>query len=618
MMQNFTLLIQRISAVLLLITLSSNLAVSQVFWSETFDSGIPSSWSTFDNDSDFNWEATDVGPQGPYAIDPLHEAGSGETWIIYDSDLDCSGSQDAWITSDAIDCSSAPVVWMGFDQVYRDFYDSTYVVVSTDNVNWTFFNVNGEAAPNDSGAASILIDISAVAAGQSTVYIGFNYLSTAATQPSNLAGCGYSWQVDNIELTDEDPRPANDMRVNDNFYAIAPSVITPLSQVEAFGFLADIENVGGETQTSVNLNISIVDNDSGDEVYTEDLAYGMIESDSLAENVPFASAGFTPPAQLGTYTGTYTVSADETDGDESNNTQSFDFFVSDDFFAKEVGATIPISPATSNWDPGEALSWAYGNYFYVPNGSEFAATEASFGLFNADELEGQSVTLWLYKWTDDGDELAQQSERERVGFGVYEIQGDEGFDIISVPLFNFLDQSLGVPLEDNTPYILMAEYVGLNDQTTMVLLGSDEFDYGAQILRSREIGTPRFGSLLGIGDDTEDYSTLGFGYDLVPVVRFSIEEIVSTEEALTNENLVDIFPNPTKDVVNIQVDLEETTSEMMIQIYSVDGKQLMTQSYEAVKAGTFTINVQDLTAGTYLMNIITDAGNRTKRFMIQQ
>lgn len=49
-----------------------------------------------------------------------------------------------------------------------------------------------------------------------------------------------------------------------------------------------------------------IENEDGDVVYTEDLPYGTVQVDSIAENIPFNGDGFKPDAE-GVYTGTYTV-----------------------------------------------------------------------------------------------------------------------------------------------------------------------------------------------------------------------------------------------------------------------------------------------------------------------
>ena len=162
--------------------------------------------------------------------------------------------------------------------------------VSTNGTDWTDFTafpglVTG--APNP-GAERwsfnpqySIIDISSVAAGESMVYIQWQW----------QGNWEYMWNLDDVALYDADPTalfvPGNDMQVNSNFYAVAPNVQWPLSMVETFGFLADIQNVGTNDQTNVNLNVTIVNDATSAEVYNMDLSYGTIGSDSLAENELF-------------------------------------------------------------------------------------------------------------------------------------------------------------------------------------------------------------------------------------------------------------------------------------------------------------------------------------------
>jgi hypothetical protein len=420
----------------------------------------------------------------------------------------------------------------------------------------------------------------------------------------------YFWVVDDIQLTERVP---HDMQANGNFYAIAPNVWWPVSQLEAFGFLCDIENRGGEDQTNVNLNITITDDNGGAQVYSEDEAYGTIEVDSLAENVSFGS--FTPPAGVITsYTGVYTVSADSVDVNPDNNTQSFNFEVTDTIFAKETAPNRDIYPASDNWNVGDPRSWAYGNHYFTPAGDGFFANSATFSIdVSADaNAAGQSLQIVLYEWNDvniDGN--ADPDERDRVASHLYIIDGSETFDeLITVPLTN-LFTGVTTELSDDQDYILMIEFIA-EDETRVDFGAGSALDYGAMVLNSEQQGNPRYAGMLGIAGDleSESYSSLGFGRNFVPVVRLNIGEtpiFSSTQEPIVAD-AVKVFPNPASDQTQVDLQLPQVSERVEIELLSVTGSQLSYRQIQNVQNVSETINLNGLASGTYFVRVVTDFG----------
>src|SRR5690606_20037588 len=122
---------------------------------------------------------------------------------------------------------------------------------------------------------------------------------------------------------------------------------------------------------------------------------------------------------LTTYRGSYQIYSDSVDFDESDNFRYFDFETSDSTFAKEVGATTSVRPADNGWEDGEPHSWAFGNSFFVVNGSpDWYASTATFAIGTpAPELVSRLITVSLYRWVADTnqDGIMDPSERNRVG-----------------------------------------------------------------------------------------------------------------------------------------------------------------------------------------------------------
>ena len=215
-------------------------------------------------------------------------------------------------------------------------------------------------------------------------------------------------------------------------------------------------------------------------------------------------------------------------------------------------------------------------------------------------------------------------ERTKVGFYVYEIQGNESTSaLITVPLSNFPSGSPGpVDLESNTAYVLMLEY-STNDQVDLALVASEEMDYSAMSFRSELDGIPegnaRYAGLLGINGDLESeaYWTVGFGQDIVPVVRLNIAPTVSTKNPLAAENVLEISPNPANNQINVKVNLVEAQERVSVRIMDVNGRLIIDQPYSNLKNETLEFDLSNFTSGAYFLHFITDDGVRTERFIVQ-
>jgi hypothetical protein len=622
--------------------LAFNPLLAQPFFEEDFDGGIPATWTLEEPISSggpfSSWIHTDDGPQGPFLVDPIESTTAANGWAMFDSDSDCNDTagQDAWLISPLLDCTDKTAVYLQFQTYYRRFNDLAFVMVGTDLGDlgsWTEIEVFpgitnnswGDGATTGAAAANpqnILIDLSDEMAGESAVYFAFRFFSDPSTiQAGTLYGCAYSWQIDDVVLTEDNPLPPHDMQANDNWFAVAPNVLWPASQLEPFSFICDIQNVGAQEQTNVNLNITIVDDATGNTVYTADQAYGTITADSIAENVSFGE--FTPPSSPAPniYTATYTVTADSTDLNPDNNSVSFQFAVTDTVFAKEFGepnASLYLNSLP--WDPGEPRSWAFGNYYYVPNGDGWYANTATFSVEVPSGSSAETVQVTLYEWADtNGDTIAQLGERTQLGSIIYTLSGNETVDqLITAPIVN-IGTGLSPALGDDKAYLLMIEY-NAEGEEELRFGGSDALDYGAMEMSSIKEGHPRFTTFIAFGGDLsgEDYDrTAGF----VAAARLNIGQtplFSSTKEVLNASEILKISPNPASTYVQFDVNLPESSSLIRFQLIDVSGKSFGVQEFQNLKDVSTTFNTSNLPAGTYFVRIDTDKGYAMERFIVQQ
>jgi len=604
---------------------------AQVFWSEDFTDGIPADWGNvdlLDNNGEWTWcgDPTDVsgaGCPGVFIGQTVFGATTAETGFVTVAS-DEIGSQGnthvSELTTSAINCSTYSEVYITFESQIGIFVfpadNNVFLQVSTDSISWESLLIY----PTLSGANTVWsanpemtsFNLTELAAGESTVYLRWRW----------VAGWEYYWNLDDIKLYASNPAPPHDLRVNTNWFATAFNSKVPASQVENFGFMADVENVGSTDQTNASLNMKIVDNDNPSvNLYDLSINFDTIFVGELIENQLFPDQGFLPDPEPAVYTATYTVDADSMDANVSDNQITFGFEVTDFVFGKDSGLANATggAPNPDAWDLNEPYSWAYGNHYYVPNGDGMYATQASFALANANDpgIPGKQINIRLYKWISDtsNPEFMDPDEREWIGSAIYTIGGNESpSDLITVPIYTPINNN-AIELEDGAAYVLMLEYAA-TDQNIIAFMITQDTDYAPAIYRSLELGTPRYAGMIGIGEplSSEPYSTFGFGRDIVPVAQLHISEnpFTSTfDDALDPDNKVLVYPNPADDFIQVDIDLVELHKTIDIEIMDPTGKVITTKTYNDFQKGQLQLNVKALAAGSYFLNVRSEKGQRT-------
>lgn len=150
---------------------------------ESFDQGIPSTWTVIDHTGNGGWTTVDVCDREP--PDPIQAP-----FAIIDSDCLGEVDVDTELRTPPLDLSNFSTVVLHFDHlfVYWDL-EIGDVDVSTDGGS-TWVNV-ARFQEEDVGPETRTIDISSVAAGQPSVIIRFHYYD---------ANYAWFWIVDNVRV----------------------------------------------------------------------------------------------------------------------------------------------------------------------------------------------------------------------------------------------------------------------------------------------------------------------------------------------------------------------------------------------------------------------------------
>jgi len=603
----------------------SNPMNAQIF-SEDFDGGLPSNWTASQMDgstinASSNWIYSTQGPQGAYAIPAITSTTANNGFMLFDSDVNCDGPQDVWLISPSFDATGFDNVVVSFEHYYRRFDDQIFIEVSINGgADWTEYELYDDLVDNDFAGAGVSENpvisntvISDLAANKSDVIIAFRFYSQE--------GCSYSWQIDDVNVTDVDLTPFFDLRVNTNFFAIPPSIITPVSQVDSIGFLCDVKNIGQMDASGVNLNIN-VSSLTGVNFHSQDMDYGTIPAGTLDENRIFPER-FTPPDTLSTvYEATYTVSMDSTDQVPANNEITFQFAISDSIFAKEFSITGEAVPPD-----GAITPWTIANHYYLPDGLGYACSSVLISIGNAGVSAGGLVNVYLYEWEDvikDG--IAQSEERDGTSGGAivantsYIIQANDEDILLVLENWSPTAPDYQIRLKDDTHYILAVETsLPIGATESVSIAGTGIWDYTAMNFLNDSLNTERYGSFWNPSEigTSANLNQVVFS----PRIRMHVSKlkiIDAVDNQLAAENKVKLFPNPAGEELNVELNFVETFNDVNIKIIDMTGKEVLVKYLGDIKQQTVQINTSHLVQATYTLQVITQNGVRTKRFVMSK
>ena len=402
------------------------------------------------------------------------------------------------------------------------------------------------------------------------------------------------WAIDDVRLT---RRAAYDLGLDEQYVALSPSAVVPASQVDPLYFFTDLLNGGSQAATNARVYASVRQLPDVEPLFQDSLLLGTVPADTLLTNLLFENA-YTPPAAPGLYEIAYRTSADTLDQLPADNSVVSRFQISDTTFAKERGRTRAIAPS------GGAAQYAYGNCFYLPRGNGWYGSSISFGLANPAALSGDELLVSLHEWDGDlnNNGLADaDTEYRTIGINAYTITGGEEQLLITVPLLP--SEGDEIALRDDKYYLATVTYGG---NGTCFFQASEAYNYTATFVLSDSLQQSRYASVLRTDFTTNAYDLVGFGLDVVPVVRLHIRD-TPTSTADVSLPAIRYYPNPVQDYLYLSG--EEIVDGYFAQLIDAAGRIRQTKR---LRNGT-VFHVAALPQGHYQLRIY-DPQTRAGRF----
>ena len=586
------------------------------FWSEDFANGIPAGWTSEDASSQnaiWTWcndPASDDGDPGCPEIwedgtnnqIPFQATTAENGFVTLDSDDygELPTDHISELTTTAFDFSNKSKVFLRFQNhlgTYTyDADDKALIRVSTDKINWTSYQVFSGLTTTVRWSENpfiAIVDITPTAASQTTVYIQWQWTGNYE----------YHWNIDDVEIYDENPTAKHDLAVGDIFFPLS-SFATPASEIktDTCAFYAFVSNNGLVDQHNVKLKAIVLDETESvifaDSVTIGTLPVGYKDSLMVTPNL------WAPEVDLGLYTIQYEVSADSTDGRIADNVKATTFAATSDFFAKEDGAEQFYRPGTLT-DP-----WYVMNYYRFSKSSQekYMATSIDFAhTTNAGELAITEVSAggYLMRVNDDIDDNLNNLDDsdffasfEWLGLGDY-VANDSTIDdggIRTIALTDLNSGNPGVALETGGRYVVAISYAGASNVVFQGYNNDNKYF---------------FTSTLQYGGG----SFFTFGEDVNAVVRLNLSLVSTSDEVALPTEAMQVFPNPATDQVNLGVKLAEE-GPATVTIADLSGRVILTREYDSLQQQVLNFKLPSLASGIYLARIATEKGTLTKRFNV--
>lgn len=579
-----------------------------VIWSEDFAGGFPAGWSVTDVSGICPWVYSLDGSWGNFSQGgttaggpPISSTTGSNGFLIVDPDSanhfnfgQPSGSTyqylDSYFTTDAIDLSGNFDVILEFEQHFRfNNAPDLEVQVSNDSINWTTWTVQGNTNANDASPDPelISINISAVAGGQSTVYLRFGWSARV-----------YYWMIDDIRI----------VQVPDYNHSLLFSLIThtgdgyeyariPQNQLPAdltLGVYA--QNVGVLDQTNMVLSAEVRDAASALVMSTSQAFPVVAQNDTaIMENMEPAT-----PLVPGLYDASFLVTSDQ---------DSLDQDLSDDVDDRVFEITSPTDGLYGldgiDVYPNPVLTTLGTNSF--ADGADGFMIFAFMRIVNSATFEGAEVII------------SQNSVPG--GEAIFSIHN--AADVNAGDVFTIVAES---PIIEVTQQHVNEQRIGGAFTTPATLAPGDYFlgvtlnSFGNQsdiiVLDDETVPQPGDAGLIYISFNAQPGP---YTNGNAPALRLSMDPTVGINdvEEVDGVGLGQSFPNPTSDITTIPYDLKESAN-VTLEVVDLSGKVILSlvEGRRPAGAHQIQIDMEELSAGTYFYTLIADDVKLTKRMMV--
>jgi len=284
---------------------------------------------------------------------------------------------------------------------------------------------------------------------------------------------------------------------------------------------------------------------------------------------------------------------------------------------------------------------SYANGYYIQNGTDYAPISLSTG-FGTDIYSDYGLTTLtgeVREWVLDsnGDGLVNlETETNLVARGQVFLNPNNPIDLRNVVIdlsdntgqFNSSGQYLAIihvapksaPTEDTFMAPLSSGYVNDTNGNKDYYFAPADYAFSAL---GESLGRPSsLSDFNGQSGSQEDYEKR----NLDPADGDTHSWFIDMEIGAIETNILEanktlnfsLYPNPVTDQITIDLNLEEISKTVNIQIVDINGKIVTNNNFTNMSDSRLNINTSDLASGIYLVNVFTESGVKSERIMVEK
>ncbi|MDP4797586.1 MAG: T9SS type A sorting domain-containing protein, partial [Crocinitomicaceae bacterium] len=372
-------------------------------------------------------------------------------------------------------------------------------------------------------------------------------------------------------------KPTNDLVAKNYFWGTEGFQYyqIPTTQVAPIEFSAIAVNDGAMTQNDVTLNVSIPSAS-----YTGTSPAGLSIA-ANAQDTMTTTATFTPAATVATFPTTWNVTQTETDDVPANNILApFTFAVTANTYATDNNVA---SSTTSNG----GLAYKLGACYDIWNDQDLYAIDVKL---NTATVNGSIIRAVLYAVDFTN------------GWDYIEVASSDYHDVVAADKVGFLTLELINP------------YTVTSSQVTYLAAIETDGDGGASndvvVSCAQETDI-----VIGFQDENGDWYQGFTPKTNAPMIRMNFDQSLGLDESKTVSGLT-VYPNPATDNINVDFNLANS-SDVTIEVTDATGKVAIAKTLASQTAGQANVSFETsaLNSGVYFVNISTEAGKATQKFI---
>ena len=571
---------------------SDNLRQSAPFWSEDFQSGIPTSWTNSTAPWIYRGPGTSpgngVGSQGAYDQNstPIASPTANNGFIIFDSDYyDNNGVQGAFGTgmypcphvgdlrTDMIDMSSYSDVTLKMNSYYRTFAGQAFVDFYVNGNFNSRVQVHSDIATNDATFTDqvALIRVPFSVAGNSNVQLSFVFEGT--TNVINGFSGYYFWMIDDLELMETPSFLLETIDANHGGWEVGYATTTgfgidytfkPLTQSAANPYMFELKvaNAGAKNLNGIKMNVS-VNNSIGSQVFSSSSDTTTLD---ILDTATYLANQTYDPATIGVYDISYWATSDSV---LSSDTIQMQAVITDSVYGRDYGSPDGDWRVARDCGGLQLL-----NIFDIYNNEQVSSASAYIADYSRP---GTPVYAVLYEvdTTQSPWAFIQLAQTDDYSLQAQDI--DNWINLAFKPAYSIFP---------GPHAIAIGGYAHPLDTFGVSTSGD------AEVLMSR------------IQDNGCNLGSQAFGYwyyiSNTPMIRMNFGSTWPSAVSLEKFKNLRIFPNPVMNSLNIEL-LYPISEEIVLEIFDIAGKLVLNERIENCQIKT--IDVSHMDKGNYMLSL---------------